>query len=55
MQESDLGETVESGGCCFFFLEMVYNCREFVCIAEYCKYSNEMKQKETFCLCASFL
>jgi hypothetical protein len=55
MQETDLGEIVESGGCCFFFSEMLYNFQESVCITEYCKYSNEMKQKKTFRLCASFL
>jgi len=51
MQETDLGEIVESGGCCFFFSEMVYNFRESVCFTEYCKYSDQMKQKETFRLC----
>jgi hypothetical protein len=39
----------------FFPSEMVYNIRESVCITEYCTYSNEMKQNETFRLCASFL
>jgi hypothetical protein len=34
---------------------MVYTFRQSVFITEYCTYSNEMKQKETFRLCASFL
>ena len=55
MQETDLGETVESGGCCFFFSEMVYNFGESVCVTEYCTYSNEMKQKETFSPVCVFL